>query len=101
MTDEELIRGLLAQIVENSGSSSLSAHLANEATALLDRATPAPSLQEVQTSVPVGFRTEREAYNDWAWRKDGEAVGHLLPHEAAWQAWKARASLHPGREERE
>ena len=34
---------------------------------------------------------ERESFSDWAWRKDGLAIGHMDGQAAAWEAWQERA----------
>lgn len=34
---------------------------------------------------------ERESFSDWAWKKDGLAIGHMDGQAAAWEAWQERA----------
>jgi hypothetical protein len=36
---------------------------------------------------------EQQAFNDWAFRKDGEAIGRLDGHTAGMEAWHARAAI--------
>ncbi|AMG39955.1 hypothetical protein [Achromobacter xylosoxidans] len=38
-------------------------------------------------------RAEWQAFRDWAWKKDGPAVGLMVGQEAVWTGWKARAAL--------
>ncbi|MBL7230484.1 MAG: hypothetical protein JJK56_21225 [Pseudomonas sp.] len=36
---------------------------------------------------------EQQAFNDWAWNKEGEAIGRMDGQAAAIEAWHARAKL--------
>lgn len=49
--------------------------------------SPAPGVTDRQA--------ELKAFSDWAWTKDGEAIGNLSPSAAAREAWLARAALQP------
>lgn len=56
----------------------------------------AAALQQAGVEVAVKAvdrPAEIKAFSDWAWMKDGEAIGNLSPSQAAREAWLARAAL--------
>jgi hypothetical protein len=42
---------------------------------------------------PVDEKAEWQAFLDWAWKKEGEAIGRMEGRDAVWAGWHARAML--------
>ncbi len=52
-----------------------------------------PSTQLTNAQRRAADYKERQAFNDWAWNKEGEAIGRMDGQAAAIEAWHARAKL--------
>ncbi|AMW64468.1 hypothetical protein QIT80_gp08 (endogenous virus) [Pseudomonas phage phiAH14a] len=52
-----------------------------------------PAAQITNAQSRAADYKEQQAFNDWAWNKEGEAVGRMDGQAAAIEAWHARAKL--------
>jgi len=53
----------------------------------------APTVPHSLTVAQGDERDEWKAFGEWAWKKEGEAIGRMHGRDAGWEAWQARADL--------
>jgi hypothetical protein len=81
MTDEQIIEMAKAHCVD---ATRISTVLSFARALLASKPAVAP---------PVDEKAEWQAFLDWAWKKEGEAIGRMEGRDAVWAGWHARAML--------